>query len=72
MEAADALETINGCSSRASNKRGVEKSKKINKPGIGGSDSHKIDGIGKVLTGVKSKRNILKQIKSGQVRIIRN
>lgn len=46
----DFIETFNACEPKESNKAAEELAKKYNKPGVGGSDAHKIDCVSMAYT----------------------
>lgn len=50
LELLDGIETINGNCRRFENESAQELAKRMNKPGIGGSDAHRVDMIGKAAT----------------------
>jgi len=66
----DAIEVINGKTPPISNRKAQELSKRLNKPGIGGSDAHMLQELGTVGTIINnyyasSSTNVLKAIKLG-------
>ena len=69
----DAVEVLNGGSSRASNKSSATLAARMRLPGIGGSDAHRIEEIGRaatVLQDAASESQIIGSILSGNTSVI--
>lgn len=67
----DAIEGINARSPSFINRKGMKLAEEMKRPVTGGSDAHTLDEIGKAYTvlpdGVKSERDVIEAIKSGNV-----
>ena len=69
----DAIETLNGGSSRASNKSSAALATRMSLPGVGGSDAHRIDEIGRastVVPEVSSERKVIDSILGGETSVV--
>ncbi|HIH01034.1 TPA: PHP domain-containing protein [Thermoplasmata archaeon] len=72
-ESFDAVEILNGGSSRASNKSSAALATRIGLPGVGGSDAHRIEEIGRaatVLQDVTSERQVIDSILGGKTSVV--
>lgn len=69
----DAVEVLNGGSSRASNKSSAALAARMKLPGVGGSDAHRIEEIGRaatVLEAATSERQVIESILNGSTSVI--
>ena len=69
----DAVEVLNGGSSRASNKSSAALAARMRLPGIGGSDAHRVEEIGRaatVLEDASSEQRVIESILSGSTSVI--
>jgi len=70
MNKIDFIETFNACESEESNSAAQALAKQYQKPGFGGSDSHKIDCVGTAYTilpdTIKKESDVIKHIKAGR------
>jgi Predicted metal-dependent phosphoesterases (PHP family) len=69
MQKFDFVEIFNSCEDEKSNRAAVALAKKYNKPGFGGSDSHKLDCVGTAYTelpnSIRKESDLIAYVQSG-------
>jgi hypothetical protein len=72
FELVDAVEVYNGANSERENAIALQVAAYLGKPGIGGSDCHSVQGIGRACTaferGVESPQSLLQELHAGRFR----